>query len=254
MKGDTIVFHYLGGTSDKIWAINTEVRADGKYNVWYGRRNTTLTHDTVPCSEDFSRRIQEKVSKGYRHKANLTIDDPSRKVVIRTMVNTALNDEPVPEKVFGSVWFTIGVKIDSTLIDDYLDDALINLESLDAYLQGLVAYIEISTHKRQGQIEFTEGPMGLLLVFGLRRFLASNSFSSGTKGYQFLIADDDGQILSDDFERLKTVIKAATSEFPGDRKHYVSLDALKPYAIALGCIDAPIDLSAIAATTSAAFF
>lgn len=253
MSGDTIrVFHYQGGSSDKIWAINTVVRADGKYNVWYGRRGNTLTHDTVPASDDAFKRIRQKELKGYSEKPSLTVDTSTRKIVHRSEPQP----EPEPEKPSGSWWFTIPTHVDHNLVGHRFEEAIDNLTELDpeeaAYLRGTPAFKAIQNGERQGEIKFSTGPMALLLVHGLRRFLLNAG------GGEILLADDDGGMVFGDFERLGPSITAANGEYlesgNGKKEHYLSLKAIKPYAIALGSMDAPINLSVIKTDTAAAFF
>ncbi len=258
MSGSIKVFHYQGGSSDKIWAISTLVRADGKYNVWYGRRNATLTADTVPADEHSSKRIQKKLEKGYVEKTNMTVDMGTRQAVLKTGSNTPPPPEP-EEDTAGAYWFTIGSKVDTTSVGDFLDEAIDNLRDLDegiaAYLQGTEAYLEISSHERQGSVEFKEGPLALLLMFGLRRFIENEETLNN--GGKVQLADDAGNMVPDDFDLLKPAFKASNAEFLAEDRGstgFILMDDIKQYAIALGCIDAPLDLSAISTETRAAFF
>lgn len=254
---EIIVLHYRndGESSDKIWAIDVVAR-NGQYDVWYGRRNSRLRHDTVSIEPDYSVRMQEKVSKGYEVRHNLTVDVAACRIVPKTAGNTQLESEPEPEQEAGSWWFTLSSGVDSTSVDDFLDEAITQLKALDAseaaYLQGTKAYMAISAHERQGEIEFVEGPMPLLLIFGLQRTMASRH------GRDILLADDGGELISELSEHLGSAIVAANGEYlqagNSPKEHYATLKAIKQYAIALGCMDAPINLSAIKADTAAAFF
>lgn len=253
MKGDTIrVFHYQGGSSDKTWAINTVVRADGHYNVWYGRRGHTLTHDTVPAAEDAYKRIRKKEAKGYSEKPSLTVDTKTRQVVHRTDPQP----EPEPEKASGSWWFTIPAHLDHKLIGCCFEEAIDKLTELDSkeaeYLRGTAVFKVLQSDERQGEIEFREGPMALLLIQGLRRSVTKAG------GGDILIADDVGNMVTTDLAFMETIVATANHEYlesgNGQKEHYSSLKAIKPYAIALGCMDAPVNLSVIKTDTAAAFF
>ena len=58
------IYHYVDSTSDEIWAINTLRLANGKYEVFYGRRINKLTRCDVDIKDPHTK-ISEKEGCGY---------------------------------------------------------------------------------------------------------------------------------------------------------------------------------------------
>ena len=119
--------------------------------------------------------------------------------------------------------------------------------------------------------------MALLLLFGLRRYL--NDVAGSPLSTEIMqIANDGSELLPERFADIEDYVRSYAiglfehngwfgNRTSGDWKeyvdgvarqhnlsHYTSVIGIKPLAIVMGCIDAPIDLTVIRTETKAAFF
>ena len=118
----------------------------------------------------------------------------------------------------------------------------------------------------------SEGPLAILLLFALRRYFKTQSGLT-VSGDLVQIADDSNNMLPDSFDDLSDLVMEGcvalfdhagylnddlTINQEAARKdnvqHYVSLSNIRQLAIAMGCIEAPIDLTVIPTDTTAAYF
>jgi hypothetical protein len=116
------------------------------------------------------------------------------------------------------------------------------------------------------------------LLFGLRRYVKEKAGLIGSVDF-IQIADDTSNILPDRLNSLDKYIEESCAAMfvdngwaswadnlhsesylfntiaeRHDLQHYISIPAIKKLAILMGCIDAPLNLSAIRTETRAAFF
>jgi hypothetical protein len=268
------VFHYQEGSSDKIWAICTTKNHASTHKVWFGKRGKPLVSRDVPAHQSPDSRVLDKVRKGYVELFDMTVDPESCQLVELLT--------PTPKELpTGGLWYRITPSRLSEL-QDRIDQIENNLEKESpadvSILRSLPLYEDIKQGKLSGGHEIGEGPLGVLLLFSLRRF-GNSLVLPFEEGPPVSIADDYNGLLPDRFNDLgdyitdtfkaymilkghvsDTEIKLLGNSHVLDvaRKnsceHYASVKAIKPLAIAMGCIDAPIDLAAIRPDQQSAFF
>lgn len=248
MSDSIRVLQYTDGKSDKIWAVDSEPNADGGHDIWYGRTGKTLQFKPSNTA-DYQKRIQSKLAKGYVHFADATIDRDSRKVVSD---DHQISD---PESVPESFWYRINTRVPEQQIRDWLKETFNLLaeqfRQQAEILESLPVFQSLAQGKRNGGAELSEGPLAVLLLFGLRRYLRDHAVAP-THEDDVEIADDNNALLTNDFDQLCKQIKSG-EQFAEMRKA-MSLADLKKYAIVLGACEAPVDLILIQSDTKAAFF
>jgi len=264
-----IVLHYKQGSSNKIWAIDKRLNANNTHDVWYGKKDTMLTRKSVSAEKmRWYDRVQKKIYKGYREVDNVTIDN---KVVIPLLQET----EEV-EEISTSLWYRIRHHTPIRLINDYLNITIHLLserheEDLET-LKKLPIFLALQEGKMCGGVDYKEGPLALMLLFGLRRYLKDVAFDEPDLMH---IANDMDELLPERFadithyvemfcESLFTANGWMSNQAPKasidgiaqqyDLSHYTSKTGIQSLSIAMGCIDAPIDLTVIRTEKKAAFF
>lgn len=271
---DIRVFHFQEGSADKIWAICTTKNQTSTYTVWFGRRNARLTCKEVPADQTPDSRMQEKLRKGYVELPNITIDPDSGEMMA---THKSQPQEVIPD----ALWYRITPSRLFELQDriDQIEATLEKESPADAsVLRLLPLYDDIKHGKLSGSHEMGEGPLGVLLLFSLRRF-GDGLVMPFEEGPPVSIADDFNNLLPDRFNDLSDYISDSCSCYLEKRgyisdiknryysdeeilkcaqhigvEHYTSVKAIKPLAIAMGCIDVPIDLAAIRPDQKSAFF
>lgn len=244
MSSEIRVLHYRDNRSDKIWAIDEKPNADGNHDVWYGRRGNTMTFRPISDSDWFAR-YQAKLDKGYKPCPDKTIDR-----------NTNLVVSKEPEEVPATLWFWISDQVSDLQILDFLESSLNTMteqfRQQAETLASLPVFKSLSQGQRTGGAELSEGPLAVLLLFALRRHLREQRPAADLSFDPSEIADDNNELLPDSFEQLFEQF-SSEKEYQDMRKACPPSDFRK-YAIALGAIEAPIDLIAIQSDTKAAFF
>lgn len=279
MSNQFVVLRFKDGSSDKIWAINKVANADNSHTVWFGKSGNKLQSNPASYGrmlhKTWSYFVQKKLDKGYREVENVTIDVENR-VVVPFLQETKKSEE-LPDGLWYRLWNDVPV----SAIRDYLgitthlvsEHCALELERL---IQ-LPTYKALYAGKKSGGADFTEGPLALLLLFGLRRYLYDIAGSSGSTEIM-QIANDGGGLLPERFTSIDAYVRTYTTGLfehnqwlnnrtSGDWNeyvdgvarqhnllHYTSLTGIKPLAIMMGCIDAPIDLTVIRSERKAAFF
>jgi len=270
MSNEIVVFHFQGGNSDKNWAIRKKENADGSHDVWYGRRGTRLRH-VAQKGLSFAKRMNEKLKKGYQRVEGATIDVETRKVIF---LSDSSNDVP---SIPSSLWYRFrDSHFNRNDIQEYLDTTVLNLADEFKHEAEILVELPIFKALRQGDknggAELSEGPLGIFLMFALRRYMRDEGFIPGTNDF-IQLAEDNNDTLSNDFDFLGDLIVESSVAFldvnqciNDDKsvnhdtireKHlnrFLSLSATKELAIAMNCIEAPVNLQAIASETRASFF
>ncbi len=257
------VFHYQDSRSNKYWAVDLKPVLTGVYGIWYGAASgSKLTSKTVPDSPSVSRRIQDKLDKGYIEKPDLTIDRESGRVIDRGSVSDEnVRDalwytftDPGPEKIatMRKIVSTFLIQLESQLkeLDSSEYEALLSnqtYQSLQSFNQGVSGE----------EIDYSDGPLAALLLFGLRRHLRTYSDPE----MALSVVGDDGFHMPPKFEEMDSLIasmfKALSDKQETDSRdlsHYGLQPTIEKLAIAFGCIDAPIIMSEIETNVEAAFF
>ncbi|PCJ88342.1 MAG: hypothetical protein COA54_03505 [Thiotrichaceae bacterium] len=270
MSNEIVVFHFQGGTSDKHWAVRKKENADGTHDIWYGRRGNRLRFVTS-AGKSLAKRMNEKLKEGYERVEGATIDVETRKVIF---LDDSTNDVP---SIPSSLWYRFrDPHFDRNEIQEYLDTTVLNLADEFKHEAEILVELPIFKALRQGDknggAELSEGPLGIFLIFALRRYMRDEGFIPGTNDF-IQLADDNNDILLNDFDFLGDLIVESSVAFlevnqciNDDKsvnhdkvreKHlnrFLSLSATKELAIAMGCIEAPIDLTVIPTDTTAAYF
>ena len=275
MTNSIVVLEFKDSNSDKIWAINKTLTEKGEIEVWYGRRNNLLRRKCVSANPSVDERIGEKISKSYKYcEPGITIEND--KLVMSNGDTDSGNIIPT------SLWYRVSGLVPVNSIRDYLNTTTHLLsgqyEGEIERLKQLSVYKSLYDGELSGGVEFSEGPLGLLLLFGLRRYFQDFD-RSPVSGNLVQIADDNNNILPDRFSELGDYIEECCEDFfnsngwlgkgqvliDGTKRlqvvgkvygfeHYTSITEIKQLAIAMGCIDAPIDLTVIQTEKKAAYF
>lgn len=274
---DIVVLHYQDARSNKIWAIEKTLNQEGGYTVWWGRKGTALTQKTVPGKPDCAKRMMEKLDKGYVEVPDMTIDMETNQLIPRLEAQEP--DDLIPT----SLWYRIGKMVSRSQVNDFLIATRNNLAEVDTVeaqrLESLSVYQDLLNSEFSSGAELKEGPLGVLLLFSLRRYFKGLEKDWVASPSLVQIADDNNQMLPDDFEDLEDFVRESCESYfvangwmkPGDTsKHgeihlvsigvregldqYTSLKAIKTLAMAMGCFEQPIDLSVIETEQKAAFF
>ena len=270
MSVSILVMHYEDDRSNKVWAVDTQVNANGQYDVWWGPRVATLTHKTFDAKSNFvTRKVREKEGKGYVQKHDWSVEN--KKIIVLDGSIDNDQDEDIPAQL----WYRANAVVCKDDVCEFVMDTLENLKQHDLRealsLEAKPTVQALMDGKLTGGVEAGhEGPLTVLLLFALRRHL--NKRFPDQKGECFHIADDHNNLLPSDYFKLGALIENEAYAFAkhtgllslndvytealkeAQFEHYLSLEGLKPFAIAMDCIEAPIDMSAIQTTTKAAFF
>ncbi|QFT57104.1 hypothetical protein [Microbulbifer sp. THAF38] len=270
MSNDFVVLHYQDDSSDKIWAINKVANANNSHTVWFGSRGSILECRRIGY-KTWSSLMQSKLDEGYREVENVTID------VQNNVVVPFMDDE-----ISTSLWYRVSRQVPVTLISDYLNITIQLLSERHEKdlerLKKLPIFLVLQDGKTSGGADYKEGPLALMLLFGLRRYLNDIAGSSETAELM-QIANDANELLPERFAQIEQYIEMfcesmfISNGWMSDRtsvvnwkeyvdcvarqyglSHYTSITGIKSLAIAMGCIDAPIDLMVIHTETKAAFF
>lgn len=280
MSNEIVVLHCQEGSSDKIWAINKVLNADKTHDVWYGRRGSRLTRAKL-ANMNWQERMQQKLDKGYHEVDNVTVDVENN--VLVSLLQETEEDDEIPT----SLWYRVSSQVPVTLIRDYLNITIHLLserheEDLER-LKQLPVFLALHDGKISGGADYKEGPLALMLLFGLRRYL--NDIAGSSESAELMqIANDANELLPERFAQIEGYVEmfcesmfinngwmtdrvSILSSFTGNWKeyvdgvakkhnlfHYISKTGIKHLAIAMGCIDAPIDLTVLRTETKAAFF
>ena len=270
MSSEIVVFHFQGGTSDKNWAIRKKENADGTHDIWYGRRGNRLRFITS-AGKSLAKRMNEKLKEGYERVEGATIDVETRKVIF--LDDSSNEVSPIPS----SLWYRFrDPHFDRNEIKEFLDTTVLNLA--DEFKHEAEILVELPIFKalkqgdKNGGADLSEGPLGIFLLFALRRHMRDEGLIPGTNDF-IQLADDNNETVSNDFDLLGDLIVESSVAFidvnqciNDDKsvnhdkvreKHlnrFLSLSATKELAIAMNCIEAPVNLQAIASETRASFF
>lgn len=246
MSDDIRVLHYTDSKSDKYWAIDTRPNANGGHDVWYGRRGKPLVFRSTDKA-DWRRQYEAKLRKGYVKRRTLAIDRNSNMVVSKSDLESSIPNQ---------FWFRISTQVPETQIASFLASVLNTFTEQfrdeATTLASLPVFKSLLSGNHSGGAEISEGPLAILLLFALRRHLTEQGPSASLSFAPIEIVDDDNTLLTDRFDELAELY-AASKEFSDMRKSCPPADFRK-YAIALGAIEAPIDLTVIESNTKAAFF
>lgn len=246
MSDDIRVLHYADNTSDKYWAIDTRPNSKGGHDVWYGRRGKPLLFRSTDKA-DWRRQFEAKLRKGYLKFKTLTIDRSTNMVVSKDDLESSIPNQ---------FWFRISTQVPETQIASFLASVLNTFAEQfrdeATTLASLPVFKSLLSGSHSGGAELSEGPLAILLLFALRRHLTEQGPSASLSFAPIEIVDDDNTLLTDSFDELAELY-GTSKEFSDMRQSCPTADFRK-YAIALGAIEAPIDLTVIESNTKAAFF
>jgi len=270
LMSDVVIFYRKGGNPLDIWGIDSTQEHEGYYTIWFGRRGDRLSNKTVPVNPNLGSRVTEKLDSGYVMLSGFNID--TEKCVLVDIQKGSAELECIPP----SLWYKISKKIPRNMLTEYLETTLENLKQHDEHEAKILAstsvYRALLENERNGGVEYQEGPLAILLLFSLRRYVRDKFYLSPKDSDLVQIADDFNELLPmnayDIDNYLMETCKAwfiskgwmkegenlIESTKGNGKQHYVSMSALQNLAIAMGCIDAPINLTEIESDIKAAFF
>lgn len=257
---------------DDIWAIDHNKNANGQFTMWIGQNGKF--HEAYAAHPEPQTRIIGKLAQGFVELPSKTIDKEKGEVVDIT--------NPPPSKIPSALWYRVTNACEFERIDEQLD-IIENTLKEDwpnelHFFQSLNVVKDLRKGVFVGSHELSGGPLGLLLLFSLRRHF-NETFKSQELEDLIEIADDDNNLLPNRFDDLGNYLMESCEAFfvlmgwlnDGDAlikgddviykaglfngyEHYTSLDDIKKLAIAMGCINAPLNLSAIRPDIPTAFF
>lgn len=262
------VMHFNVGSSDKIWAIDKILNKNGNYDVWWGARFGALTHDEFDPKPSFvEKKIREKERKGYEHKPTWTIAG-----------NTLVFDEATDDQdeIPSTLWYRVSHKVLPVEVGIFINDAIKRVRQYDAkqaeHFEVLPTLRNLLDGELTGGGELQEGPFLVLLLFAMRRHFRIGVDPQSSTADLFSVANDDNEVLPDRYDDLGGSIRTAAESMLRHmgwyldhedievtlKKHgigyYYSTEGLKDLAIAIGCMEAPVDLSGIETDIPSAYF
>ncbi|EIF42774.1 hypothetical protein DOK_11941 [gamma proteobacterium BDW918] len=271
------VYHFNLGPSDKYWAIDDQRDASGNLNIWWGRRGQSLQHQNRSTNTSWASLAEEKLKKGYTEMSSLTVDRKTNRVVKVTDVADLPPEQPSSMEVSKSLLFSIKPfleKADYPLAKEITRlraEFNSDLQSFHPALADFGVSLADSTSVEElgqssfGEIDFDEGPIAALLLFVLRRKLA-------TLGYQVkIVVNSTSELVPEKptesdglFAEIRSQWLLSNTELPNDgikakkvREACILLaerNFFKKLCFAVGAQKAPLDLSIIEAPSAAAFF
>lgn len=178
-----------------------------------------------------------------------------------------------------SLWYRFNDSVNHQDVVDFLNGISQKLtdhhRQLGINLINLPVFKRLMTSMMGWGVEFTEGPLALLLLFALR---ANFNQKSGL-GSAFEVCDDSGTLLPDSFEQLdqyldefldayciangwhsegdylvkgKIILNESATKF--GREMFISIEKIRPFALTMGCMPGYFDLSLLESTVAPAFF
>lgn len=251
MTDSVKVYRYQDDSSDKIWAIDSTPNADGTHTVWWGKYGSKLQSKCLPADPYHWKRIDSKVNKGYVAMPDVTVDPDSCEL-------TSLSETASSNEMPSTLWYRISKQVSIDQVREFLDTTVTNLAQEDPDAANKLVELDVYKSLYMGNLsdgaEYQEGPMGILLLFALRRHF----LSEGDAAVQ--LADDSINEFPESFDDIGSYIEESmiasvnVAALEWQITSSDKLDAVKQLAIAMGCIEAPINLAVIQAETKAAFF
>lgn len=269
MRNSIKVLRYQDALTDKIWAVSCKRNADDTFDVWFGRTSDrVLRHRLINCGglPEWETRLQAKLAKGYVLCEELTVDRSLNRLS-RTENKTTAAPVSHTDAIFYHLYDAEN-PFDSA--EDPLDSAHPYFTKIDSWLEEsdyahlfpmfVFENINCLLEYTSGLIRVNENPIGVLLLFGLQRYL--NSISTNVC---LSLATDNGELLEGGLADNKTLFFNACSEFMQSDEYkkefegvnfdvFNSRDDLLNLAVHLGCIPPMIDLNLIQSSKSAAYF
>lgn len=234
--------YVLSNSSNTVAAVQQD-NENKQMKLWTGLRveGSILNCDFVQ-NQSLEEVLDELSEQGYSLDTRYTIKDKTLVLDADGNVNKGINPE---------IWYTVLPFITESMIQEYVKHALSQLRGLDDKfaneLVSLAVYQDLSLGKLNGGSDYKDGPLGLLLLFGMRRYFKAVS------NERIMLADDDTKMLSERYEDIGPLI-TKISEYSNHWFLSKSKKDIQKIAVALGCLEAPIDLSEIQTKTVAAFF
>jgi hypothetical protein len=288
MSSDIRVFVHQEDGADNIWAINMEINQDGTHTTWFGVHGKPLSSiNTMMSTAEFL--VKEKLINGYTTVRNLTIDTDSEELIhIDGRRVSSLDEFPEinpslsPVGLHDALWYRISTGVPSRHIQMYLTNVSrsvseFNPEERDRLLQ-LRTFNDLKSGIKSGGADYGEGPLALLLLFGLRRYLNNISNSNSGLRNMDLVSGADN-FLTEKFSETADELRAFLIEmfdrngWLSDRNpefdwmdyvqrvarrhgmhHYTSIYHIKTLAVAMGCVDPSINLSELRSALASGYF
>ena len=253
MTDSVKVYRYQNDSSDKIWAIDTAPNVDGTHTAWWGRYGSKLQSKCLPADPYFWERISSKENKGYVAIPDVTVDPDSCEL---TSLSETVSSNDMPS----TLWYRISKQVSIDQVREFLDTTVTNLAQEDSDAANKLVELDVFKSLYKGNLnggaEYQEGPMGILLLFALRRRF--DCYSTYRDAIQ--LADDNINVIPESFDDIGSYIEesmiasVSVAALEWQATSSDKLDAVKQLAIAMGCIEAPINLAVIQTDTKAAFF
>lgn len=251
---NTTILRFQDGSSDKVWVMCPDQNGvNWVYwgsTRWDGAESAALHGKAVPGN--VHDRIFEKERKGYQQWRGVSFDMDTRRVSTRVLDDRTCPTEPQSKTLSNpSFWYRIDPGVSTADIASFMDDICRGLSQYEtkSNTSGLVDQFNelpvaaaLRTGEHSGTSEYGDSPMAALLFYSLRR--AFKSF--------VLVSDDDNEMMPDQLDDLCTQL--SNEHLFGRMRDHWMLPAFREIAIAMQCIDRPIDLSNLLTEKPAAFF
>lgn len=248
-QGATIL-RFRDGNTDKVWVIVPDVTVGGEHLVswgstrWSGRATASLQSKRVSGSENL--RIQKKLDSGYTVWDGVQFDMDAPRVV-------HAEAKPIPKLTSNPCfWYDIDPALfhqnEVGLLLHRISDGLHEFEYQHGY-PGLVAEFQslplvrsLRRDEGKGQVEYSESPMSVLVLFALHR----------AHPVLALASDDNNDLLPDRLSDLRSLM--SNEALFGSLPEYWQPPVFQAFAAAMQCIDPDFNLAQIQSETPAAFF
>jgi hypothetical protein len=247
-QGATIL-RFREGNSDKVWVIVPNVTVGGEHLVswgrtrWGGKASASLQTKRVSGSENS--RILKKLNSGYSVWSGVKFDLDDHRVI---QVDAEPVSKPITTPCF---WYRIDVALfpdEVALVLHQISNGLHAFEYQHGY-PGLVAEFQslplvrgLRLGKAMGQVEYSESPMSVLVLFALCR----------AHILLVKVSDHNNNLLPNRLTGLRALM--SNEGLFGSLPEYWQPPLFQAFAAAMQCIDPVFNLAHIQSNTPAAFF
>lgn len=247
------ILRFQDGSSDKVWVMcHDAAPTTGDHLVFWGatrwRGHATGVLQSKAVSGSADSRIAKKLKEGYQVWSGVVFDKDEGRVFHQ-------DAKPMPEDtkplVTPNFWYRIDPAVSTADISSFLDELCQGLadyetESNTSVLVDQFNALSLTAALRAGEhsgtSEYSESPMAALLLHSIRR--AWKSF--------VLVSDDNNEMMPDRLDDLYEIL--CNEHLFGQMPDLWMPPAFNEIAIALRCIDRPVNLANLTTEKPAAFF
>jgi|TARA_R110000782_G_scaffold263717_1_gene356500 hypothetical protein len=248
------ILRFQDGSSDKLWVMCPDQNGENWVywgaTRWDGSESATL-HGKAVSGTPFDR-IYDKERKGYQQWHGVSFDLDTRRVSTRVLDDKIRPTEPQSKTLSNaSFWYRIDPAVPTADISSFLDEICHGLKNyeIESDTSGFVDQFNalsltaaLRAGEHSGTSEYSESPMAAILLHSIRRAYRS----------LVLVSDDDNEMMPDRLDDLYDLL--CNEHLFGKMPDHWMPPAFKEIAIAMLCIDRPVNLANLTTEKPAAFF